>query len=105
MCLIGVAAVAGPTEPSQVFPFLFVAVGIVGFGLGRSWCGVLAFGALTVTWAAVALPSDGLQVEPRLVSLGLWYVLTLFIASESRDMAQLARRCRPKPRQARRTDP
>ena len=90
MCLIGVAAVAGPTEPSQVFPFLFVAVGIVGFGLGRSWCGVLAFGALTVTWAAVALPSDGLQVEPRLVSLGLWYVLTLFIASESRDMAQLA---------------
>ena len=90
MCLIAVAAAAGPTELSQVFPFLFVAAGIVGFGLGQSWCGVLAFGALTATWVAVALPSDGLQVEPKLVSLGLWYALTLFIASESRDMAQLA---------------
>jgi len=90
MCLIAVAAAAGPAELSQVFPFLFVAAGIVGFGLGQSWCGVLAFGALTATWVAVALPSDGLQVEPKLVSLGLWYALTLFIASESRDMAQLA---------------
>lgn len=90
MCLIAVAAAAGPAELSQVFPFLFVAVGIVGFGLGQSWCGVLAFGALIATWVAVALPSDGLQVEPKLVSLGLWYALTLFIASESRDMAQLA---------------
>jgi signal transduction histidine kinase len=90
MCLIAMVAAAGVAELSQVFPYLFVAVGIVGFGLGQSWRGVLAFGALTAAWAAVTLPSDGLQVGSKLVSLGLWYALTLFIASESRDMAQLA---------------
>jgi signal transduction histidine kinase len=91
VCCLGLIAVAaGAAELSQVFPFLFVAVGIVGFGLERSWCGVLAFGALTATWAALALPSDGLEVVPKLVSLGLWYALTLFIASESQGMAQLA---------------
>jgi signal transduction histidine kinase len=90
MCLIAVAAAWGPAELSQVLPFLFVAVGIVGFGLGQSWRGVLAFGALTATWTTVALTSGGLPAEPELVSLGLWYALTLFVASESRDMAQLA---------------
>ena len=90
LCLIAVGAAAGPAGLIQAFPFLFVAVGIVGFGLGHSWSGVLAFGALTATWTTAALLSGGLQVEPMLVSLGLWYALTLFIASESGDMAQSA---------------
>jgi len=37
VCLVAVGAAAGPAGLSQAFPFLFVAVGIVGFGLGHSW--------------------------------------------------------------------
>jgi hypothetical protein len=80
LCLIAVGAAAGPAGLIQAFPFLFVAVGIVGFGLGHSWSGVLAFGALTATWTTAALQSGGLQVEPMLVSLGLWYALNFCLS-------------------------
>jgi len=84
--LIMAARAAGPGGLNDVLPvafcFMFVTVGIVGFGLGQSWYGVLVFAVLTVAWAFMTFPPDGLRLASDLLSLGLYYALILFLTHE-----------------------
>lgn len=87
------AAAAGPSQlnkvMTEILPFGLASAGFVGFGLGSSGTGIVAVGALALTWTAAALPGRSLKLVSDLLGFGLWYLVTLLVGREFREMAGL----------------
>ena len=72
---------------TELVPFSLVSPAAVGFGLGLSVVGGLAVVALMGTWTLSVLPDVTLKLASDLLGFSLWYVISLLIARELRDLS------------------
>nr|MDT0665964.1 hypothetical protein [Micromonospora sp. DSM 115978] len=77
---------------TELVPFGLVSPAAVGFGLGLTAAGSLAVVALMSTWVLSVLPHVTLKLASDLLGFALWYVISLLIARELRDLSSRTER-------------
>jgi signal transduction histidine kinase len=73
---------------TELVPFSLVSPAVVGFGFGLSVVAVLAVIALMATWIGSVIPDVTQKLGSDLLGFVLWYVISLLIARELRDLSR-----------------